>query len=105
MEKIHRPVAYDFCSAITVDNLKKLNGYDERFSNGCAYGDNYLLNRIIMLDLNVEIIDYPFAVHQWHYTNPSVPNKQALVDRNHNLLIELTAKGEFRAEHTYTPDL
>lgn len=102
---IYRSVAYDFCSAITVNNLKKLNGYDERFSSGCAYGDNYLLNRVRMLGLNVEIIDYPFVVHQWHYTNPSVPNKQQLVDRNSNLLIELTVQGNYKAEHLFTPNL
>jgi glycosyltransferase involved in cell wall biosynthesis len=31
-----RPVGYNFCSAITAKNLIKLNGFDERFKDGCA---------------------------------------------------------------------
>jgi glycosyltransferase involved in cell wall biosynthesis len=102
---IHRPVAYDFCSAITANNLRRLNGYDERFSNGVAYGDNYLLNRIKMLGLDVRIIDFPFVVHQWHYTNPSHPNQAGLLERNSNLLIELTQLNNYKADHLFTPDL
>lgn len=100
-----RPVAYDFCSAITVNNLKLLNGYDERFSSGNAYGDNYLLNRVKMLDLYIMIIDYPFVVHQWHYNIPPHPDHPALADKNLKLLDELTMKGDYRAVHLYTPDL
>jgi GT2 family glycosyltransferase len=101
---IHRPVAFDFCSAITSNNLKKLNGYDERFSTGVAYGDNFLLNRIKMLGLNVHIIDIPFVVHQWHYTNMCHPNQEQLLEKNSNLLVELCLQNNFRAEHIYTND-
>lgn len=102
---VFRPVGYDFCSAITVKNIKKLNGYDERFSFGCGFGDDYLLARIKMLGLKVEITDSPIVVHQWHY-NLAVPaNKAELVANNRRLLGELLRNPQPRAEHLFTPDL
>ena len=41
---IYRAVGYHFCSAITSANLKKINGFDERFKDGKDYEDNYLLS-------------------------------------------------------------
>ena len=44
----YRPGHYHFCSAITRDNLAKLNGFDERFANGIGYDDDEFLARIKM---------------------------------------------------------
>lgn len=101
----HRPVAYDFCSAITADNIRKLNGYDERFSEGCSYGDDYLISRVKMLGLNIEIPTDPFVVHQWHYNIAGNPDHEALCKRNSDLLIKLNAENNYRAVHLITPDL
>lgn len=101
----YRPVAYDFCSAITASNMRQLNGYDERLSSGCGYGDNYLLERIRMLGLRVSIPEYPFVVHQWHYDNKPPANKAQLVEKNRLLFLQLLTQGQPRAVHTYTPDL
>lgn len=65
---IHRPCAYHFISAITKENMNKLNGFDERFANGIGFDDDEFLYRVKKLGLNVEIIDSPFGVHQWHYS-------------------------------------
>ena len=100
-----RPVGYDFCSAISADNLRKLNGYDERFSLGCAYGDDYLIERVKMLGLKVEITESPFVVHQWHYFNPGHPDHEILCQRNAELLIKLKEENNYRAKHLFTPDL
>jgi glycosyltransferase involved in cell wall biosynthesis len=102
---IHRPVAYDFCSAIRTENLIKLNGYDERFSDGCAYGDDYLIARIKMMGLRIDIPENPFVVHQWHYTTPQEPNRAELLKRNSDLLQNLIPLNEIKAQHIYTPDL
>lgn len=102
---IHRPVGYDFCSVITASNLKKLNGYDERFSDGYAYGDDNLLSRIKKLGLKIEITETPFVVHQWHYSRPQLPNQQQLVDRNSSLFAELDKEDNIKAKHVYTLDL
>lgn len=102
---VYRDVGYDFCSAITASNIKKLNGYDERFSDGCAYGDDYLIARIKMMGLKIEITENPFVVHQWHYSTPQIENHAELCAKNSLLLIDLVALNEIRAEHIYTQDL
>lgn len=102
---VHRPVAYDFCAAITAKNMKALNGYDERLSDGCGYGDNYLLERVKMLGLKVEIITNPMVVHQWHYDLPAPKNKAALVEKNKSLYLQLLVYKRIQAVHKYTPDL
>lgn len=105
---VYRPVGYDFCSAITADNLRRLNGYDERFSHGWGYGDDYLIARVRMLELKVHITEQPFVIHQWHYDVNGVfrfKNKTALVRRNKRLYEQLIQRKEARAKHLITRDL
>ncbi|HBE42009.1 MAG TPA: hypothetical protein DDW27_12545 [Bacteroidales bacterium] len=102
---VHRPIGYDFCSAITARNLRKLNGYDERFSNGYAYGDDNLLSRVKKMGLKIEITASPFVVHQWHYSRQQLQNQEELAERNRNLFLELDKETNIRAKHIYTPDL
>lgn len=101
----YRPCAYDFCMAITTNNMKKLNGYDERFSAGWAYGDNYLLARVKMLGLRVEITEAPLVVHQWHYNQPVPPDSVRLNAKNLLLYRELVKKPDYRAKHIFTENL
>lgn len=101
---IYRPVGYDFCSAITADNIRKLNGYDERFSNGIGYGDNYLLARIQMMGLRILMTDTPYVIHQYH-DKVAIPNGYALAEKNRFLYNQLIQEKNFRAEHLITGDL
>lgn len=96
----YRPVGYHFCSAITADNLKKLNGFDERFSFGAAYDDDYLLHQIKRLGLKVEITAEPYVVHQWH---EQMMGKD--YTGNETLYKELICGTIYRAEHLLTLDL
>jgi GT2 family glycosyltransferase len=64
----HRPAAYHFVAAMTKKNMDELNGFDERYSNGIGFDDDEFLYRIRLMGLNVQIIDEPFALHQWHYS-------------------------------------
>jgi GT2 family glycosyltransferase len=57
---------YHFASAITTDNLYKIGGFDEDYKDGIAFDDNEILRRIRLLGLNINIIDYPYVIHQWH---------------------------------------
>jgi len=103
---VFRPVAYDFCAAINVSDMKQLNGYDERFSSGCGYGDDYFLARVRALGLDVKIITNSFVVHQWHYTGQGVPeNKDQLVARNKMLFSLTTPIQDVKAVHLYTENL
>ena len=98
------PRAYDFCAAVTTENLRKLNGYDERFAHYIAYGDNDLILRVRRMGLEVTIPYEPFVVHQWHdhsHINMTDAGDMGLLLY---LKIEQTEKG-FRAVHTNTLDL
>ena len=95
---VFRPVAYDFCSAITANNMNKLNGFDERLSKGCGYGDDYILYRIKLLGLKVEITEKPFVVHQWHYNSLPLENKAALVAKSKINFGKLRLLNEVKAQ-------
>ena len=96
------PRALDFCAAISTQNLRKLNGYDERFASHIWYGDDNLIGRVKKLGLRVEIPLDPFVVHQWHdHNHITEENSQ---DDGKALYESLEATGGHRAEHTYTPD-
>ena len=99
---IFRPVAYHFCAAITTNNIIKLNGFDERFSYGIGYEDNYFLDQVKLFGLNIKIIDNPFVCHQWHY-DFETQNKDSLVRKNRELYKILPK--QIKAKHIITQDL
>lgn len=100
---IFRPVGYHFCTAITAENLRKLNGFDERSAYGIAYEDNIFLHQVRNLGLKVEIVCTPFVFHQWHYS--SCDRDPFLIKKNADLWAELSQNKEYRAVHLITPDL
>ena len=76
---LYRNCAYHFCSAISMDNLKKLNGFDNRFKNGFGYDDDEFLERVRRLGLNAKVLpaEDPMVIHQFHkrtvgFTNSSI---------------------------------
>ena len=95
----YRPVGYHFCSAITADNLRKINGFDERFKDGKDYEDNFLLHQIQCLGLRIDIPSEPFVYHQWHYSSPR-PGKT-----NADLYKILIQSKDYRAIHIINSDL
>ncbi len=100
---VYRPVGYHFCMAMTADNLRKLNGFDERFAYGIGYDDNYFLQQIWNLGLHLQIPNEPFVFHQWHYANKN--NDAGLIKKNADLFNSLHGNLSFKAEHLITPDL
>ncbi len=95
----YRAVGYHFCSAITAENLRKINGFDERFKDGKDYEDNYLLYQIRKLGLKIEITSEPFVYHQWHYSTPRKGGS------NKELYESLIQTEGYRAVHLINPDL
>lgn len=102
---LYNPRALHFCSAITARNMAKLNGFDERFSYGTGYDDDYFLHQVACLGLKVCIADNPYVIHQWHYNHTTRPDFNELSLKNRNLFNEMAVKKEFRAEHIFTEDL
>lgn len=98
-----RPVAFNFCSAITAKNLIKLNGFDERFKDGMGYEDDYFLHQIAMLGLKIEITSDPIVFHQYHEVTGD--RSEASWQRNLDLFNELSKGSDYRARHIVTDDL
>lgn len=96
---IYRPVGYHFCAAIKADNLRRINGFDERFKDGKDYEDNYLLHQVRTLGLRIDIPPEPFVFHQWHYSSPRNGGS------NEALYNKLIQEEDYRAVHLITPDL
>ncbi len=99
---VYRPRFTHFCSAITVGNLKKLNGFDERFCEGTWYDDDYFLNQIQSLGLKIELCTCPFVFHQWH---EDLWKDRADIYRNLNIYTTLKGQKQYKALHLITPDL
>ena len=57
---VERPYAYHFTTAITRENLIKLNGFDERFAQGQDMDDVELIYRIKALGLELKFVEYSF---------------------------------------------
>lgn len=99
--ELYRPVGYHFCCALTVNNLRKLNGFDERFIDGKDWEDNYLVHQVRTLGLKIKFIHYPFVYHQWHYS----ANRESGPGNNKALYEKLIKEKNYRAEHLVTQNL
>jgi len=89
---IYRPVHFHFCSAITRNNMKKLNGFDERFAYGIAYDDDEIVARIRILGLKLHIENSVSVIHQYHASGWNSPNAGQLCDLNRLLIDNYTRK-------------
>lgn len=102
---VYRPEALHFCTAITVHDLKKLNGFDERLAFGIGFDDNYFIWQVKALGLRIQFIDNPFVLHQYHYDVRSSPHVEELYAANSNINTKLMKLLDYRAKHLLTPDL
>ncbi len=100
--EVYRPKPYHFCSAIRAENLRKINGIDERLADGIAYEDDMLLHQITSLGLKIRYISFPFVFHQWHHTPERDPY---LIKKNAEIFAELSKEPFYRGRHLITPDL
>lgn len=90
---IYRPMALNFCAAITKKDLIDLNGFDERYAYGIERDDVEFLDRIKRKKMNMLIVDDVMVIHQSHKPfQYSHVNTQELRQKNHKLYAETTAK-------------
>ena len=61
----YRPVGYHFCSAITIDELQLIGGFDERYALGVSYDDDDFIRKV-RRNMEVWLIDNPYVLHQYH---------------------------------------
>jgi len=97
-----RPCMFHFTSAIRAVDLRKLNGFDERFSGGICYEDDYFVHQVKNLKLDRQFVHKPIVYHQWHSIEP---RRSDLIQRNEKLWRTLSANKEYRAVHTITANL
>jgi len=102
----YRAVYYEFCAAMTTGNLKRMNGYDERFANGYGYNDNYFFHRVKLMRLKPRIVTDCIVIHQWHAKPENNGRDVAkLIGVNRDLYSQLSKTNEIKAVHTFTADL
>jgi GT2 family glycosyltransferase len=80
---IHRPASYHFTTAIARKNLIELNGFDERYAAGFNYDDDEFIQRIKKKELQIQFVEDPWVIHQYHgkgFNNPL--NPQATQDNS-----------------------
>lgn len=63
---LHRNTCFNFCTAITKEDLDDLGGFDERFAYGISHGDDNFLDRVKLKGMNIISIDSPMTYHQYH---------------------------------------
>jgi hypothetical protein len=92
---IFRPCAYHFCTAIMINDLMELGGFDERYALGNGFDDDEFIWRIQLKKMNVKIIDDKIVLHQHHYPNLVVKemknkNLENVFDRNKYIFNQIT---------------
>lgn len=95
-----RPTHFHFCAAISRNNMAKLNGFDERFSNGIGYDDDEIVARIKMLGLKMIIKDDVSVIHQHHPTLWAHPNGAYLCEVNRRILHQVRIMNKPYAENS-----
>jgi GT2 family glycosyltransferase len=85
----HNPVGYHFCAAITMKNLRRLGGFDEKYARGIGYDDNEFLHRVQKLPLSIEIVDSAVVLHQHHYTETLLGSRLGKYYDRNRLLYEV----------------
>lgn len=62
----YRVAYFNFLAALTRKDLYDLGGFDERFAHGYAADDTDLVARIKKKGMNIELVEKPFCLHQFH---------------------------------------
>lgn len=103
---VYSPLPQYWCAAITVDNLKEINGIDERFAYGFAFEDGRFLQQVASLGLNTEIVDFPFVAHQWHTDQKEdIQDFDAKYERNKSIYLRMRETDDYKSIHYITPNL
>jgi glycosyltransferase involved in cell wall biosynthesis len=97
------PRAFHFCNAYNAEDMRQLNGFDERFKDGAGYDDNDLVRRLQALGRPILFTDetQPFVAHQAHDRSHI---NQTLYQKNHVLYGSIMQEPGYRAQHIVTED-
>lgn len=95
--------AFHFCNAYNAEDMRELNGFDERFKDGAGCDDDDLVRRLRALGRSIAFTDetLPFVVHQWHSRSHL---NQEMYDRNQIVCSQIAREPGHRAQHIVTED-
>lgn len=96
----HRPCAYHFTTAISRSNLAELNGFDERFANGRDYDDDEFVTRIKRKGLDIQFVEDPFVIHQYHGKSIRDKKKAKVTVSNKDLFASIQHETIIRANNS-----
>jgi GT2 family glycosyltransferase len=86
----HRPQPFNFCAAISSNDLIRVGGFDNKFARGIYYDDDAFLHQLARHGIRTHIEDSQLVYHQWHEQIwESLPNKHELGAINRDLLNNL----------------
>ncbi len=97
-----RPVAYHFTSAITKEDLRDLNGFDESFSQGFNYDDTEFVERIKNKGMSIDFVSDPYVIHQYHGKAFNHPHNPTPTQDNKKLYDETVTTKKIRAENNFS---
>lgn len=91
---LYNPRYLHFTSAITLENLKKLGGFDEKYAQGLGWDDTEILIRIQRMGLKILALppDNVFSIHQPHSFTTKIrrPITKLLLKVNERLFENVT---------------
>ena len=97
------PRCLHFCTAITRSDLEDLGGFDESYANGIGKDDKDFILRIRKKGMNVDMVDDPFIIHQFHkHTDYS---RKELFVKNSSIFNKVEKSGTFRVVNKHTKSL
>lgn len=74
---LYRARAYHFCTAIHIEDLIELGGFDERYARGIGFDDDEFIFRIKLKKMKIDFVDNVVVLHQNHYTETKDTQKTA----------------------------
>lgn len=86
---VQKPTYYHYTSAIYRDKLNELKGFNVKYARGIACDDIDFVHRLRKGGLDLQIIDQPFVIHQYHdAAHKSLDEKKyrELLKRNKKLM-------------------
>lgn len=100
---VYRQAYFNFCTSMTMKDLRDLGGFDERFADGHAFDDTDFVSRIQKKGMGIKIIEKPFCIHQFH--PPFLHNVQEFrikEARNKRLYEELDKQHHYKAQNSWS---
>lgn len=77
----HRPGCLHFCNAVSKENWKKIDGFDEEYQHGIAYDDNDFINRVWIAKLEIVRRDDLLTIHIDHKSAHTDTEKRKQLER------------------------